>query len=94
MDFDAEIPMPGKFSVYNALCAIAICRHFKVTEENMKQALKAARKSASGESPKVSSSQVWPSSTCAQWASSRLAIPILHCRNSFALQAKYSSKEA
>ena len=30
MDFDVEVPMPGKFSVYNALAAIAICRHFKV----------------------------------------------------------------
>ena len=39
MDFDVEVPMPGKFSVYNALAAIAICRHFKVDEENIKKAL-------------------------------------------------------
>jgi len=30
MDFDVEVPAPGRFSVYNALCAIAICRHFGV----------------------------------------------------------------
>ena len=43
VDMEVEIDVPGKFSVYNSLTAIAICRHFKVTEENMKQALKAAK---------------------------------------------------
>ncbi len=28
LSMDAEISMPGRFSVYNALTAIAICRHF------------------------------------------------------------------
>ena len=37
MNFAVEVPMPGKFSVYNALAAIAICRHFKVDEENIKR---------------------------------------------------------
>lgn len=37
------IDMPGTFSVYNSLTAIAICRHFNVAEEAMKQALKAAK---------------------------------------------------
>lgn len=39
MDFDAEVPMPGQFSVYNALCAIAICRHFGVEIPAIRQAL-------------------------------------------------------
>jgi len=43
VDLEVEIDVPGRFSVYNSLTAIAICRHFKVTKENMKQALKAAR---------------------------------------------------
>lgn len=37
MNFAVEVPMPGKFSVYNALAAIAICRHFKVDEEAIKR---------------------------------------------------------
>lgn len=40
---EVEIDVPGKFSVYNSLTAIAICRHFQVTEENIRQALKAAK---------------------------------------------------
>lgn len=39
MDINVEVGTPGKFSVYNALTAIAICRHFNVSEENMKKAL-------------------------------------------------------
>ena len=39
LDFDVEVPTPGKFSVYNALTALAICRHFHVGEEEMKAAL-------------------------------------------------------
>ncbi len=39
MNFPVEVGTPGKFSVYNALTAIAICRHFKVSEENIKKAL-------------------------------------------------------
>lgn len=39
MDFDVEVPTPGKFSVYNALCAIAICRHFGVEIPVIQQAL-------------------------------------------------------
>ena len=29
MDFDVEIDIPGTFSVYNSLTAIAVCRHFR-----------------------------------------------------------------
>ena len=43
MDFDAEVSAPGRFSVYNALCAIAICRHFGVKTEDIRAALKEAR---------------------------------------------------
>ena len=43
LDFQAEIATPGKFSVYNALTAIAVCRHFAVTIEDMKAALMQAR---------------------------------------------------
>lgn len=33
------VPLPGMFSVYNSLAAIAICKYFKVEPEVMKQAL-------------------------------------------------------
>ena len=39
MKFRAEVPAPGRFSVYNALCAIAVCRHFGVTPEEIQKAL-------------------------------------------------------
>lgn len=39
MDFDVEVPMPGSFSVYNALCAIAVCRHFGVGQDAIRSAL-------------------------------------------------------
>lgn len=43
MDFDVEIDIPGEFSVYNSLTAIAVCRHFNVSTEDIKRALKIAR---------------------------------------------------
>lgn len=43
INFDVEIDVPGKFSVYNSLTAIAICRHFDVSIDDMKTALKAAK---------------------------------------------------
>jgi UDP-N-acetylmuramoyl-L-alanyl-D-glutamate--2,6-diaminopimelate ligase len=39
MDFDVEVNVPGSFSVYNSLTAIAICHHFGVSEEKIRQAL-------------------------------------------------------
>ncbi|MBR6485280.1 MAG: UDP-N-acetylmuramoyl-L-alanyl-D-glutamate--2,6-diaminopimelate ligase, partial [Lachnospiraceae bacterium] len=39
----AEVDTPGKFSVYNSLCAIAVCRHFNIKEDDIKKALKAAK---------------------------------------------------
>ena len=43
MDFDVTSANPGKFSVYNALTAIAICRHFGVKEEVICNALLTAK---------------------------------------------------
>ncbi|MDO5424097.1 MAG: UDP-N-acetylmuramoyl-L-alanyl-D-glutamate--2,6-diaminopimelate ligase [Eubacteriales bacterium] len=43
LELDVEIDIPGKFSVYNSLTAIAICRHFGVARENILTALKAAK---------------------------------------------------
>lgn len=39
LDISVETNTPGRFSVYNALTAIAICRHFQVSEQNIKDAL-------------------------------------------------------
>ena len=43
LDMDVEIDIPGKFSVYNSLTAIAICRHFGVKESDIIEALKKAK---------------------------------------------------
>ena len=54
LDFDVEIDIPGEFSVYNSLTAIAVCRHFDVPEENIKKALKVAKVKGRIEMVKVS----------------------------------------
>lgn len=54
MDFPVEIDLPGKFSVYNSLTAIAICRHFGVDAENIRKALKGAKVKGRIEMVKVS----------------------------------------
>ena len=54
MDFDVEIDIPGDFSVYNSLTAIAVCRHFDVPVENIKTALKVAKVKGRIEMVKVS----------------------------------------
>ncbi len=54
MNFNVHIASPGKFSVYNALCAIAICRHFEVPEERIREALKKAHVKGRIEMVKVS----------------------------------------
>lgn len=54
VNMDVEIDVPGKFSIYNSLTAIAICRHFQVTAQDMKQALKAAKVKGRIEMVKVS----------------------------------------
>ena len=42
MDFRVEVPTPGRFSVYNALTAIAVCRHFDVEQAKIQKALLSA----------------------------------------------------
>ena len=54
MDLSVQIATPGKFSVYNALTAIAICRHFGVDEDAVKAALLAAKVKGRIEPVKVS----------------------------------------
>lgn len=54
MDFEVEVPTPGRFSVYNALTAIAICRHFGVKEEHIRKALLEAHVKGRIEMVKVS----------------------------------------
>ena len=54
MDFDVEIDIPGKFSVYNSLTAIAVCRHFQVPAEKIKEVLKQAKVKGRIEMIKVS----------------------------------------
>lgn len=43
MNFHVELPIPGKFSVYNSLMAIAVCRHFEIQEADILEALKHAQ---------------------------------------------------
>jgi UDP-N-acetylmuramoyl-L-alanyl-D-glutamate--2,6-diaminopimelate ligase len=38
-NFDVEVNVPGNFSVYNSLTAIAICHQFGVSEDKIKSAL-------------------------------------------------------
>ena len=54
MDFDVEIDIPGTFSVYNSLTAIAVCRHFGVPVDKIKEALKEAKVKGRIEMIKVS----------------------------------------
>ena len=42
-ELSVEISTPGKFSIYNALTAIAICLHFGASHESIKQALLEAK---------------------------------------------------
>ena len=50
----AEVGTPGEFSVYNALCAVAVCLNFNVSDEAIKKALKNARVKGRIEAVKVS----------------------------------------
>ena len=53
-NFDVEIDIPGKFSVYNSLTSIAVCSHFDVPAEKIIEALKDARVKGRIEMVKVS----------------------------------------
>lgn len=39
MDTDVTVHTPGKFSVYNSLAAIALCRHFEISPEKINETL-------------------------------------------------------
>ncbi len=52
--FPVEIDVPGLFSVYNALTAIAVCEHFKIQESDIQKALKGAQVKGRVEMIKVS----------------------------------------
>jgi len=54
LNMDVEIDVPGRFSVYNSLVAIAICEHFKVEKEDLKEALKVVKTKGRIEMIKVS----------------------------------------
>lgn len=54
MDFETEVITPGRFSVYNALTAIAICRHFDVKPETIRKAFLKAKVKGRIEMVKVS----------------------------------------
>ncbi|MGM9953699.1 MAG: UDP-N-acetylmuramoyl-L-alanyl-D-glutamate--2,6-diaminopimelate ligase [Intestinibaculum porci] len=54
MQMHIEIPTPGKFSVYNALTAMAICHHFNVHPDDMQEALLHAKAKGRIEMVKVS----------------------------------------
>lgn len=43
LDMDVEIDIPGAFSVYNSMAAIAICRHFGVRSELIQKAVQDIR---------------------------------------------------
>lgn len=53
-DMDVEIDMPGRFSVYNSLVAIAVCRHFDIRKEDVLAAVEAAKTKGRIEKVKVS----------------------------------------
>ncbi len=59
MEFSAETDIPGKFSVYNALCAIAICRHFGVDKAQLKKALRDVKVRGRVEMVKVSDDYIF-----------------------------------
>lgn len=53
-EFPVKIASPGRFNVYNALTAIAICRHFGVADEDVRRALSAAKVKGRTEMVRVS----------------------------------------
>ncbi len=54
VEFSVQIASPGRFNVYNALTAIAICRHFGVDGKAVQNALAAAKVKGRTEMVKVS----------------------------------------
>lgn len=56
VNMPVELHMPGMFSVYNSLCAIAVTRHFNVNKEVLKDTLKKVNVKGRIEIVKVSDS--------------------------------------
>ncbi len=54
MDFDVEVDIPGRFSVYNSLTAIAVCHNFSVPAAKIQTALKKTKTKGRIEMIKVS----------------------------------------
>lgn len=54
LDLDVEIDVPGRFSVYNSLAAIAVCEHFKVSKDDLLEALRVVKTKGRIEMIKVS----------------------------------------
>ncbi len=42
-DMDCEVSMPGRFSAMNSLAAIAVCRHFNSSEDDIQKALRTTK---------------------------------------------------
>ncbi len=53
-EMHVEIDLPGKFSVYNSLTAVAICHYFAISQETIKNALRGAKVKGRIEMVKVS----------------------------------------
>lgn len=43
VNMDVLLSMPGEFSVYNSLCAIAVTRHFNVDKEHLRETLRSVK---------------------------------------------------
>jgi UDP-N-acetylmuramoyl-L-alanyl-D-glutamate--2,6-diaminopimelate ligase len=54
VDMDVEIDIPGKFSIYNSLAAIAVCHHLGASKESILEALRGAKVKGRVELVKVS----------------------------------------
>ena len=53
LNMPVDVDIPGKFNVYNALCAMAVCRHFGVSEENIYDGLNEVKVKGRVETVKV-----------------------------------------
>ena len=54
LNMDVTVDIPGRFSVYNSMCAAAVCRHFGIGNERICAALKQAKVKGRIELVKVS----------------------------------------
>ena len=53
LSMDIDVAIPGMFTVHNALAAIAVCRHFDITEKNIYDGLNEVKVKGRVESVKV-----------------------------------------